>query len=508
MPPTHPVQLGRYEILEEIGRGAMGLVYLAKDPLIGRLVALKTLRLLRMTEDEEIEQFRRRFIREAQSAGILSHPNIVTIHDVVDEPGEGGATFIAMEYIRGTDLKQLILEQGALDLRFIVDVVRRVASALDYAHSRGVVHRDVKPANVLITGEGGVKITDFGIARLNTSNLTLEHELLGTPNYMAPEQILGTDADHRADIFSLGVLLYEMLTGQKPFTGDNLTSVTHNIVYEPFTPPDEHVSHLPPGIGDILTKALAKKPEDRYASAGELATALAEVVKAYEKESSLNETRQLSVGPLVPAKQGGSWRTSRMWRSATRRPPVLRSIAVAGIAALVVLLLSAWWVERLSERHEVPPDQVFAQERLAQYLDLLREGRENLEGGDPVGAVESLRRAERLAPERPEARALREQAEIEADSLSEVQRQVSTLLRQARDAIREQQFTEAVIATDAALALAPGQEVATQLRDIAIDLRRDQLREAERRRLAAKPLVDCRFGTGVRYRVPHPFVTR
>ena len=219
MLPLTPTRLGRYEVLDEIGKGAMGVVYLARDPLIGRLVALKTFRIGYSVKDQEMEQFRARFLREAQSAGILSHPNIVTIHDVVEQ-SEDGVAFIAMEYVRGTNLKLLLQAEQPLTLPFVVEVIAQVADALDYAHSYKVIHRDVKPANILITADNRVKITDFGIARLNTSNLTQEGQLLGTPNYMAPEQIQGKEVDHRADLFSLGSVLYALCTGRPPFRAE------------------------------------------------------------------------------------------------------------------------------------------------------------------------------------------------------------------------------------------------------------------------------------------------
>jgi serine/threonine protein kinase len=268
---THaPQKLGRYEILEEIGKGAMGVVYLARDPLIGRQVALKTFRVGFSAKDQELVQFRSRFVREAQSAGILSHANIVTIHDVVDEGGEG-ICFIAMEYVKGTNLKQLLQRPEPFGYDRLVDIISQIAEGLDYAHSRGVVHRDIKPANILIAQDGKVKITDFGIARLDTSNLTMEGQLLGTPNYMAPEQIQGKEVDHRADIFSLGVVFYEMLTRRKPFQGENLTAVTHKIVYEPFTPPEEIIKDLPAGLTAVMTRCLEKDPNRRYPRAAEIA---------------------------------------------------------------------------------------------------------------------------------------------------------------------------------------------------------------------------------------------
>ena len=286
MSETLPPKLGRYEVLEEIGKGAMGVVYLARDPLIGRLVALKTFRVGFSAKDEELVQFRSRFVREAQSAGILSHPNIVTIHDVVDE-GANGICFIAMEYVKGTNLKQLLQRPEPFSHQFVVEVVSQIAEALDYAHSRGVVHRDIKPANILITVDNKVKITDFGIARLDTSNLTMEGQLLGTPNYMAPEQIQGKDVDHRADIFSLGVVFYETITRRKPFQGENLTQVTHKIVYEPFTPPEDIVKDIPGGLSAVLTRCLQKDPNRRYPRAAEVARELRSVL---EQQESLDDT--------------------------------------------------------------------------------------------------------------------------------------------------------------------------------------------------------------------------
>lgn len=299
MLPATPTKLGRYEIVDEIGKGAMGVVYLARDPLIGRLVALKTFRIGYSVKDQELEQFRIRFMREAQSAGILTHPHIVTIHDVV-EKSEEGLAFIAMEYVRGTNLKLLLQNEQPLSLAFVVDTIAQVGEALDYAHASKVVHRDVKPANILITAENRVKITDFGIARLESSNLTMEGQLLGTPNYMAPEQIQGREVDHRADLFSLGVVLYEMLTRHKPFQGENLTVVSHRIVYDHFTPPRDYIRDLPPGLEGVLVKALEKEPGKRYQKARELIEDLRKVVNATQTRDDLNQTQNLSSTMVLP----------------------------------------------------------------------------------------------------------------------------------------------------------------------------------------------------------------
>src|SRR5947199_2601535 len=294
MLPLTPTKLGRYEVTDEIGKGAMGVVFLARAPLIGRLLALKTFRIGYSIKDQEMEQFRIRFMREAQSAGILTHPNIVTIHDVVEASDEGLA-FIAMEYVRGTNLKLMLQGEQPLTLAGVLDVVSQVGDALDYAHANRVVHRDVKPANILITQEGRVKITDFGIARLDSSNLTQEGQLLGTPNYMAPEQVQGKEVDHRAALFSLGLVLYEMLTRHKPFQGENLTVVSHRIVYDQFTPLRDYARDLPPGVDRILGRALEKDPARRYQRAKKMIEDLRQVVAAVAARGGddLNETMAL-----------------------------------------------------------------------------------------------------------------------------------------------------------------------------------------------------------------------
>jgi len=333
MTTNAPQKLGRYEILEEIGKGAMGVVYLARDPLIGRQVALKTFRVGFSAKDHELVQFRSRFVREAQSAGILSHPNIVTIHDVVDEGGEG-ICFIAMEFVKGTNLKQLLQRPDPFGYDRLIDIVSQVAEGLDYAHSRGVVHRDIKPANILIAQDGKVKITDFGIARLDTSNLTMEGQLLGTPNYMAPEQIQGKEVDHRADIFSLGVVFYEMLTRRKPFQGENLTAVTHKIVYEPFTPAEEIIKDLPPGLTAVMTRCLEKDPNRRYPRAAEIAAELRrsgarrlDAADTDDDTSATQEVAEETVEKTAPRLADGEARNAVL--GGLLAPPAALSQAVA-----------------------------------------------------------------------------------------------------------------------------------------------------------------------------------
>jgi len=202
------VKLGRYEVVRELGKGAMGIVYLAKDPLIGRLVALKTIRPAAHADDDETKEFQQRFVREAQAAGILNHPAIVTVHDI-GQDDTTGVSFIAMEYVEGQNLKEILAQGRPLNFEQIGDVVAQVADGLDFAHAKGIVHRDVKPANIILLDGMRAKITDFGIAKIASGggNLTSTGQFLGTPNYMAPEQIKGAPVDGRTDIFSLSICL-------------------------------------------------------------------------------------------------------------------------------------------------------------------------------------------------------------------------------------------------------------------------------------------------------------
>jgi predicted Ser/Thr protein kinase len=264
-------QLGRYLIERQLGKGAMGVVYLARDPVIGRFVALKTLNV--PAESEEADEFRQRFLREAQAAGLLTHPGIVTVFDAgVDEAT--GLSFIAMEYVEGKSLKELLKSGHMFTYSEVARVGAALATALDYAHGKGVVHRDIKPANILITTQGAIKITDFGVARLESSNLTAEGQFIGTPNYMSPEQVAGTPVDGRSDLFSLGVVVFELLTGQRPFGGNSLTEVSYKIVHEAPPIPSHLRPALPPAFNPILLKLLEKDPARRYQKGADVARAL------------------------------------------------------------------------------------------------------------------------------------------------------------------------------------------------------------------------------------------
>lgn len=533
-----PSQLGRYKILDEIGRGAMGVVYLARDPLIGRLVALKTFRISAALSGTELDTFRARFIREAQSAGILSHGNVVTIHDVVDE-SEEGATFIAMEYVRGTDLKEILAKEGKLDLDKAVEVVSQVAEGLAYAHAHGVVHRDVKPANILITEDRKVKLTDFGIARVDTSNLTMEGQLLGTPNYMAPEQIQGLKTDHRVDVFSLGVVLYEMLTGEKPFKGENVTVVTHRIVYDPYTAPEEYIGQLPEPVIEVLSRALAKEPDERYETVTEMSEALRAGVARMRAESELNETRAVppvpprngavppppertgagaaevtsargrSIGPRLAALAGRARSSAaalgrRLVPAGSAAPSPLRLALVAGVALAIGVLLAGLLLVAVrddSSLEEVTETSAEHRQRVAAHPYLVAAN-QRLQQGDPEAALAYLRAAEEVGPDLRGVRVRKRQVERQAGSLGELEEhavQVAQGLVAARTAADAGRWSVAQEAARGVLEVEPENEEATAIVEraeagLAAQARRRQqealeraAREAEERMAAAQP---------------------
>ena len=262
-------QLGRYKIEEVLGRGAMGIVYRAHDPKIDRVVAIKTITLLGVALGEE-DEYRQRFVREARAAGKLSHPGVVTIYDVGEQEGTH-APYIVMEYIDGRTLESLASDSVGKSIQVTLDLVKQVAEALDYAHSQGIVHRDIKPANIIVTPDGRAKITDFGIAKLAVTQLTVPGEALGTPAYMSPEQVTGDCLDGRSDLFSLGIILYSMLAGQKPFTGENATTVMFNITYKDPIPITQLKPSLDARFNDVIERALDKRPAHRYQRGKEFA---------------------------------------------------------------------------------------------------------------------------------------------------------------------------------------------------------------------------------------------
>src|SRR5580698_2133264 len=262
-------RFGRYEIVGELGRGAMGVVYKARDPQIERTVALKTV-ILRGQDPEAEDEFRKRFLNEAQAAGRLHHPGIVTIFDVGEEP-EHHDPFIVLEYVAGESLNKVLAREKKLSVERALQIAEEIASALDYAHSQGVTHRDIKPGNILIAKDGHAKIADFGIAKLNLAHFTLPGKVLGTPAYMAPEQLSGEGADGRSDLFSLGVILYAMVTGHSPFQGNSATTVCFKVANREPLPASALDLNLPPELDAVISRAMAKDPKERYARGSEFA---------------------------------------------------------------------------------------------------------------------------------------------------------------------------------------------------------------------------------------------
>ena len=285
--------IGRYEIVAELGRGAMGVVYKATDPVLGRAVAIKTINMT--LERDGIENYEARFYQEARAAGGLSHPNIITVYDV----GKlGDIAYMAMEFIEGVELRELLSSGRPLPLMQAISIAAQVAEGLAYAHERGIVHRDIKPPNIMVSPNGGVKIADFGIARMRASeSLTQTGMMLGSPKYMSPEHVLGKRADQRGDIFSLGIILHEMLTGVAPFSGENVTALMYQIVNLAPPAPSVRNPEVPELLDFIVAKMLAKALDERYQSAAEVASDLRECERQLVSPGDRAGQRELFAAP-------------------------------------------------------------------------------------------------------------------------------------------------------------------------------------------------------------------
>jgi serine/threonine-protein kinase len=270
-------QVGRYQIVSELGRGAMGIVYKALDPAIGRIIAIKSIRLQDLTDETERARLRERLFREAQSAGILSHPNIVTIYDIAEE---NGLAYIFMEFVNGPPLERMLKVDQTPDKETLLSIFRQTAAALDYAHKKGIVHRDIKPANIMIHEDGTAKITDFGVAKIMSQQMTLAGTMMGTPSYMSPEQVQSTAITGAADQFSLAVIVYEALTGEKPFAAEYMPTLLYKIVREDPLPPQRLNNTLSTQVETVLSRALSKLPENRFENCTEFINALATACNA------------------------------------------------------------------------------------------------------------------------------------------------------------------------------------------------------------------------------------
>jgi len=285
-------KIGKYEIQSILGKGAMGIVYKALDPDIDRQVAIKTIRFDLASEETDNEEIMQRFIREAQAAGKLTHPNIITIFDVGREED---LTYIVMQYIEGPSLQRLIAQGEKFTVPEVTKLMEQVCSGLDFAHQHGIVHRDIKPGNILLDKNRRPYICDFGVARVDTSTLTQSGTAVGTPSYMSPEQVMGKKVDKRSDIFSVGCILYEFLTGRRPFEAESITTVIYKIINEQPPSLSEVKKGLPAGFEKVICKALAKDPNDRYQNCNQLADDLRNLDRLSDKTIAVTVTREAPV---------------------------------------------------------------------------------------------------------------------------------------------------------------------------------------------------------------------
>ncbi|MGI9071133.1 MAG: protein kinase domain-containing protein [Bryobacteraceae bacterium] len=320
-------QVGRYEIVEELGRGAMGIVYKALDPAIGRTIAIKTIRLTEFSNPDERQRIRERLLREAQSAGLLSHPNIITIYDVLEE---GEYAHIFMEYVHGPSLETMVRGQSLPEPSILLHFLRQVADALDHAHREGIIHRDIKPANIIISEPGTkmerlAKIADFGVAKFVSQEMTQGGTMIGTPNYMSPEQIQGTTVDGRSDQYSFAVVVYEILSGAKPFAAENIPALLYLICKQDAQPIQQVNPRLNEGVNRVLQRALGKNPEERFGSCSDFIGALASALegspqwatsrtpRVADARNVHNETTERTV-PLIAAELSAISRNSSQKR--------------------------------------------------------------------------------------------------------------------------------------------------------------------------------------------------
>jgi serine/threonine protein kinase len=353
---SQPECFGRYEVKKVLGRGAMGVVYLAEDPVIGREVAIKVIQAHAGLDGQELDQLQARFEREFKSAGTLSHPSIVTIHDVGQEDD---CSFIAMEFVRGEGLDEILASNRILSFKEIADLTLQVCDGLDYAHERGVIHRDIKPANIIITRQGRPKITDFGIAKVTTTTLTRTGTVIGTPSYMSPEQVTGHPVTGASDQFSVAVMTYQLLTGERPFSGDSPTTIMYKIVHEDPVRPKILNARLPQELDIALMRALDKDPAQRYPVCSAFAEAVRDALGAAPADATVALTdsnaatviasaSELPVSdpsaarryPPLPATAASSGSQSGTASHATRgRVPLFAGLAAV---AVVVCALGIW----------------------------------------------------------------------------------------------------------------------------------------------------------------------
>ncbi|MET3116068.1 serine/threonine protein kinase [Undibacterium sp. GrIS 1.8] len=368
LPNANPVpkgRIGRFVYESEIGQGSVGIVYLFRDPLIGRKVAIKILNPQLPANQRQL--FEKHFIQEARAAGRLNHPNIVTVYDA---DKEGDLLYIVMEYLEGKELRDVLASGHQFSYKQIAELIARTANALDYAHEHGVIHRDIKPANIFITNNNSTpKVLDFGIAsasrQISDADATLGHDyvseqrLLGTPNYMSPEQTRGETIDARTDIFSLGVVLYQLLCGELPFKGDSIKQLLDAIARDPAIPPQEIRPDVPLRLARIAAKALAKKPADRYARASDMASDLNRFLSKERTDRIIAQIQQPSTekdtaAASVSTNKSTAAKTDRRRKSDSVKLGTTQLLIAA--AALLIVIIAGWvWNKSKQSAEPIAP---------------------------------------------------------------------------------------------------------------------------------------------------------
>lgn len=402
-----PKKIGRYEILAELGRGAMGTVYRAKDPAMDRVVALKTI-ISAVLASEQGSEFRERFYREARAAGALAHPGIVPVFDVGEHEG---MPFLVMEFVTGRTLADTAKQGGRLSLDRVCEIGQKIAEALGYAHQHGVVHRDIKPANILLTsretyGIERPKITDFGVAKLAEGQTTLTGQMVGTPAFMPPEQFTGAPIDQRADIFSLGVVLYWMATGEQPFPGESMTAVSYKVVHTDPVPPRKLNPSVPAKLESVILKCLEKSPAERYQTGEELARELdalrtgdtgklQSAAPARAAAESDPDATLIGSHPMAAAKPVAAPREPGRAVAREGKRDARLMLAAMIIVAVAVAAAAGWYAMRSRQKFAVQPAvQVVAPPSAATSAAPAPETA-------ATGAPKEVARASDLAPKTP-----------------------------------------------------------------------------------------------------------
>jgi tetratricopeptide (TPR) repeat protein/predicted Ser/Thr protein kinase len=448
--------IGKYQVQRVLGRGGMGTVYEALDPFIARKVALKTM-IAGLVDNPELKA---RFLREAQAAGGLRHRNIVTVYDLGEDKGQ---PYIAMEFIEGTDLEKVIQGKEPRTVEWKLDVLRQVCEGLSYAHKNGIVHRDVKPANVAVTHDGEVKIMDFGIAHLQSSTMTKSGLVLGTVHYMAPEQIEGQKVDHRADIFSVGAIAYELIAYKRPFDGDTITAVMYKIMHDRPDPKALPQTEYSPGLQNIIMKCLARDVRERYQSLEDMRHDLAGLVRQMPTRIGMAaDVKSAAAAAAVAAEQE---RGKLRQEIARMRAEVERARAEGQLQRALVTCRRLMELAPDDKEAAAMAKQIEAGILERQVEQLCETALAYAADGDMDLAGKIVGKVEKLAPASPRPRQLKAYLAEESS-----RRAAKALTATAQDHLAFGNLEEARAAAEEALAAHPSDAVAREIRDRAADI--------------------------------------